>query len=198
MRRVRRSPRARRALAWSLAGSLLGAAAAAAPPLPVPRERVLVGIPERTDRGNWDGTWLYVSRDGRLALWMRTSEGKLEAKFRYESYRAAETFETAWDGRADYEAQNHPGTFAVTIEEADADTARGTWLWELKLPGATRFERGRFTLYRADDGRTLVVHFSHYEKKIRRGEREGGFEGEHVIVFRKLSKRLVLWDELPG
>ena len=42
-------------------------------------------VPERTNQGNWDGTWVYVNRDARYALWMRTGEdGRPEIRLKFQ------------------------------------------------------------------------------------------------------------------
>ena len=32
-------------------------------------------IPERTDAGEWYGTWYYVQRDFKMAMWIRMEDG---------------------------------------------------------------------------------------------------------------------------
>ncbi len=37
--------------------------------------RMGIGMPEQTSKGTSDGTWLYISRDIRLARWMTEDQG---------------------------------------------------------------------------------------------------------------------------
>ncbi len=68
-------------------------------PLKTSLGRMGLGLPMPTSKGTWEGTWIYVSRDVRMALWMREKDGKPETKFRFESMLAStETFETDWTG----------------------------------------------------------------------------------------------------
>ena len=55
----------------------------------------------RTDAGEWDGTWFYISRLEKMVLWIRTDNGKPEAKIRYQSKISPEYFETDWNGQVD-------------------------------------------------------------------------------------------------
>lgn len=159
--------------------------------------RVASGAAERTDAGVWDGTWIYVYRDGRMALWLRTREGKPELKIQFQSTATPEAFETDWNGRADYVLAGEPAVFEMAVTEGDENTLKGTWTWKVEFRTSGRSETGRFTLYRAGDGRHMVLRFDEYEKTIRKGERGSTFKGTPAWGFRKVSKRLALWEELP-
>ncbi len=155
-----------------------------------------VPLPERTDAGTFVGTWYWVSRDASVALWIRETRRKPELKLRYLNTGHAESFETDWNGRAEYVFAGKLGKFSLESTERDANTIRGRWHWLLGPEDRGRTETARVTLYRADDGRSLVMNFEDLERSI------GGASGtrlryEQVWVLRKATDRLAPWDELP-
>jgi hypothetical protein len=52
-------------------------------------------------------------------------------------------------------------------------------------------------MYRTGDGRFFVMEFDKLERVINLGEEEKVLSSSPSWTFRKASKRLVLWDELP-
>jgi len=191
--------------------SLLGAALLLASSVPLHSEEevvtqpgrdamghAVVVVPQRTDAGSWDGTWVYANRDVRYALWLRTNvEGRPEARLRYESTSSPEKFETGWDGRATYTLSGQPVTFAMLFERADADVLAGTWNWDAEFGRSARKETGTFEAFRAGDGRALVLRFRSYERSVRKKDVVRSTEALPIWTFRKVSKRQALWDELP-
>ena len=160
--------------------------------------RMGLGLPEPTDKGVWDGTWIYVSRDIRLAMWMREEQGKPVVKFRYEgTLRATESFETDWTGKASYFVQDHPGEFEFTLRETGADLIEANWDWMLDMRGSSRSEKGDIEMYRAGDGRRLVMFFRDFERIIETGGTRKVHDSPQAWTFRKLSRRLARWEELP-
>ena len=103
------------ALRTILATALIAAAALSAAPArsassPYGEMGVFAG--DRTNAGDWTGTWIYVWRDGRMALWLRPGkDGKLEARFQFQSTSSPETFETDWSGKSTYYLSGEPATF---------------------------------------------------------------------------------------
>jgi len=156
-------------------------------------------IPERSDAGYWHGTWYHLSRDFTMALWLRIVDGQTQVKLRFVSTTpSAERFTTDWEGLAEYHLERFPATFELTVLEGDEDTIIGTWDWLLELPGASgREEHARFTIYRIEDGRKLVVLYDDYEIIRRSGNTVRRYDGARFRLFNKASNRLVLWDELP-
>jgi hypothetical protein len=153
--------------------------------------------PERTDAGEWFGTWYYISRDAKIAIWIRTTDGLPEVKMQYFAFGTAEQFETDWQGHAEYEfKRRYPGVFDMKIEERDADTIKGRWEWTLEMEN-TRIERGDFTMYRAGHGRSFVMKFDNYERIVIVDGHESVWRTDQVLSFRKISKRLARWVELP-
>jgi len=152
--------------------------------------------PARTDAGSFSGTWFYVNRDWKVALWIEDQEGSPQVKLRLLSIATAEGFETEWGGHAEYAFRGMPGRFDARVERRDADTIEGVWDWELGEPGRRRIERAKFKLYRAADGRQAVFQFDDFERVYE--ERPPRLYTERMIwTFRKVSRRQALWAELP-
>jgi hypothetical protein len=152
----------------------------------------------RTDRGEWDGTWLHVSRDFRMVVWLRSDSGKPEARVRYLGTKVPpERFDTDWDAQATYSTRKNEGRFSLTFVEADENTVVGDWRWIVDFGDSSREDIGRFTLYRGSDGRMMVFNFSEFEQIQRRGDRTDRIPFENALVFRKVSRRLVEWDAIP-
>jgi hypothetical protein len=188
----------------ALAGVFLTTVSFAGPPprrikgdLPI-AGRVGTAVPERTDAGVWEGTWYYVYRDGWMALWIRPGgDGKPEVKLRYQSLATSEAFETDWNGRATYYLAGQPATFELSLDERTDTTIRGRWRWDVQFEDSGRTETGRFQMYRAADGRQLVLRFDEWELVIRRRDQIKRYSRPPAWTFVKASKRLVLWDEIP-
>jgi len=163
-----------------------------------PVGRTAVVIPERTDQGNWDGTWVYANRDAKYALWLRTREdGRPEARLKFESTSTPETFETGWDGRAEYALSGKPVTFAFVLERGDANLLAGTWNWDAQFGSAFRKDVGTFEAFRAGDGRALVLRFKTYERSVKRKGEVRTSQALPIWTFRKVSKQQARWEELP-
>jgi len=158
------------------------------------KEAVL--IPERTDAGVWDGTWFFVSRDSRMVIWLRTVGGKPELKLQYQSLANAEVFETDWSGRSSYYLAGEPATFECLPTSRDANTIQGTWNWKLEFEDSARVEVGTFTMFRAGDGRQLVMRFDKLERQVRRNNDVKKYDLKTSWTFTKASKRILLWDEV--
>jgi hypothetical protein len=153
--------------------------------------------PARSDAGEWHGTWYYISRDAKIAIWIRVTDGLPEAKMQYFGVGTAEQFATDWNGHAEYDFKNrHRGVFDLKFEERDANTIKGRWEWTLEKD-TTRIERGDFIMYRAGYGRSFVMRFDNYERIFVSGDREQVWRTDQALTFRKISKRLVMWEELP-
>lgn len=153
---------------------------------------------QRTDQGNWDGTWYYLSRNEKLVLWLRTTDGKTEARIRYQSKVTPEYFETDWSGVAEYFTAGRPASFAFTLEEGDENTLRGTWEWDSPVPQMPRSESGRFIMYRGGRGRDLAIVFEEYLRILNRGGTKTQFNQPTAWSFRKVSKRIALWEEVTN
>ena len=196
--------------AWRIAARLAclallaGVAAAQESPAPPSKDdrysdwgRESHTVPAATGAGVWDGTWFYVNRDEHVALWIKTEGGAPQVKMRYSSLNSGEGFETDWDGRADYQVRDANATFNLGLKRRDADLIEGHWEWGLKAGSALRLEEGDYRMYRAGDGRFLALVFDSLTKTLRSGGKDETYKIPLSWTFRKASKRLVLWDELP-
>lgn len=160
--------------------------------------RVPGPIPELTTEGTFTGTWVYASRDRNIGLWIRLDDDGLpEYRFQVHAVGGKEAFTTDWSGRAEYALAGAPGKFEAIARERDPDRIRGTWEWRVEGSDALRVERGTFDLYRTEDGRQLSLVYPEFERAYREGDREKSWSQPHSIGFVKVSKRLVLWEELP-
>ena len=148
------------------------------------------------DEGSFHGTWTYVHRDGRTAMWIDTSGDKTRIKVQYQGISIPEGFVSDWDGNATYIFAGEPGTFEMKVTEASDNRIHGTWFWDVQFETVGRSERGVFTLYRVGDGRQLVVDFSEFQKVLRKGDKVSRYDGAPAWGFKKVSKRIVLWDEV--
>lgn len=193
-----RTPRARIVVTFIVTALLTGTVALdAAPQRPgsAPNPKVLRGH-TLTDKGNWHGTWTYVSREGRTALWIDTSGDRIRVKVQYQGTSRPEGFVSDWDGNATYIFAGEPGTFDISITEANENRIDGTWFWDVQFENVGRSERGTFALHRVADGRQMLMDFSEYERVLRKGEKVSRFDGPIAWTFRKVSKRIALWDEV--
>ena len=163
-----------------------------------PWGRTSISLPDRTNAGSWDGTYSYTNRDGSWALWIRTVDGLPQVKARFLSLANAEGFETDWNGVSDYVTARASGRFDLGIAFRDAETISGRWEWTLRVGRSARTESGEYVIYRTGDGRRLVLRFRELIRSLRRGDEP---ETRHDITaawtFRKVSRRELLWDEIP-
>jgi len=158
--------------------------------------RLGVEAPERSDAGDWYGTWYYASRTRKMVLWIRETDGLPEVKLRLQDKTApALSFTTDWTSQVNYNASGKAGEFALRFEHRDENTISGRWAWQIRSSDGTRDEAAQFTMYRAGYGRQLVVQFADLERKEFHGQVEK--LPELIWTFRKASRREVLWSELP-
>ncbi len=169
----------------------------AGPALAQMKMRQAVNQPVPTDKGVWDGTYFHVNRDAQMGLWVRTVDGAPVFRLQYFGVGTNEQFATEWDGHSDYTVKGAPGRFDLVVEEGDAVSARGRWSWVLEFADSGRTEEGQVKIYRTGDGRQLVFDFQEFMRTIRRGDQVNHYPAPQVLTFRKISKRELLWDELP-
>jgi hypothetical protein len=160
-----------------------------------PRTGVRGGVP--TTSGEFAGTWIYVNRDVHYALWIRTKDGKPQVKMQYQSLASPESFETDWAGQANYYMAGSPATFSLTLDRADADAIAGRWAWELTAGESARVENASITMERTGYGRTLAMNFKDYRRTTTSGSHGNVLKGPVTWTWIKVSKRELLWDELP-
>jgi len=160
-------------------------------------DRQLIQKDDETTAGSFDGTWMYVNRDLRFALWIRTKEGVPQVRLQYQSLANPEAFETNWDGKALYYMAGSPVTFEFTLGPSTADRIVGKWAWDATIGNSARRETADIVLYRTVFGRTVLMDFQNYEKRITDGGRNKIMKAPVVWNWVKISNRELLWDELP-
>jgi hypothetical protein len=86
----------------------------------------------------------------------------------------------------------------LQASQRDANSIKGRWEWSLEVGTAARKQRGDVSLYRSGNGRSLVVHFDTCEVYIGPRDQPDSWRPiQESLTFRKASKRLVRWEELP-
>jgi hypothetical protein len=179
-----------------LAATLCGVALASAIPEPQ-GQRTGVRAGEATQAGTFEGTWIYANRDAHYALWIRTKDGKPQVRLQYQSLAGPEAFETDWAGKASYYMAGKPASFSLALGSADADVIAGKWDWELATGSSARHETADVTIQRTGYGRTLAMDFKGYERTFTSGPHGNVLKGPMTWTWVKVSKRELLWDELP-
>lgn len=160
-------------------------------------ETLSLATPDPTTAGSFDGTWMYVNRDARFALWIRTRNGVPQVRVQYQSLANPEAFESDWDGNATYYLAGSPVTFALKLGKGTADQISGTWRWDVTIDNSSRRETADIVLYRSGYGRSLVMDFQNYQKTITRNGRNSIMKAPMNWSWNKVSRREVLWDEIP-
>jgi len=160
-------------------------------------EKVLLMKADPTAAGSFDGTWMYVNRDARYVLWARTKNGVPQVKLQYLSLASPEAFETDWDGRSEYYLAGSTVTFELKLGKRSADRIEGTWSWVLKIGASGRRETADIVIYRTAYGRSLLLDFQNFERTITREGHDTTAKLPLAWSFVKISKRELLWDEVP-
>jgi len=160
-------------------------------------DRILIEKAEATTAGSFEGTWLYLNRDAHFALWSRMKNGVPQVKIQYQSTASPEAFETDWDGKALYYLAGNPVTFELKLGPSTADRIVGKWFWELKVGDAHRLETADVVLHRTHYGRTMLMDFQNFEKTITHQGKDKVAKLPVVWNWIKISKRELIWDELP-
>jgi hypothetical protein len=160
-------------------------------------DRLLIHRDDPTTNGSFEGTWWYVNRDSRFAIWIRMKDGAPQVKVQYQSLSNPEAFESDWDGKALYYLGEHPVTFELKLTERTADRIQGKWSWVLDAGPAHRRESADVVVYRTGYGRELQIDFQNFERVIYTGVKNKIMRTPMVWGFDKVSKRELLWDELP-
>jgi hypothetical protein len=160
-------------------------------------DRVGIMKSDATTAGSFDGTWLYVNRDARFALWIRTKDGARQVRLQYQSLASPESFETDWDGKAVYYMAGRPVTFELKLATQDAEKITGSWSWILQLDRSGRKETADVVMYRTAYGRTFQMDFNNYAKTVTRNGVDRTVNVPNSWSWIKVSKRELLWEELP-
>ncbi len=186
----------RRTLAWIFILALLSVGTAIATGRR-PLGQSAFSTAPRTDAGDWYGTWVYKSRHQRIVVWIREdSSGKPEYRLQYQSMGSAETFTTDWTGRADYTVTGTDALFHLKAGKRDENSITGTLEWDLQFENSGRHKAGEFVMYRAGDGRLMVMHLFNHTVTIKREGKEASDQSDAAWNFSKVSRRQVLWEEI--
>jgi hypothetical protein len=190
----------RRPLVLILAAVLAGTAFSAEEKTDLPgigNDRQAIMKAEETTAGSFDGTWIYVNRDAHFAMWIRTKNGKRQVRLQYQSLAGPEAFETDWDGKSVYYMGGKPVTFELKLATESPDKLTGSWQWVLKFEGTGRAETADLLIYRTTYGRTMQMDFKNYARTITRGGVDRTMRVPTSWAWTKVSKRELLWQELP-
>ncbi|HZN55544.1 MAG TPA: hypothetical protein VFB67_09505 [Candidatus Polarisedimenticolaceae bacterium] len=160
-------------------------------------DRVGIRKADPTNAGTFDGTWMYVNRDARYAMWIRTKDGASQIKIQYQSLAGPESFETDWTGKATYYLAGNPVTFDLSVVGSDPDKISGKWNWNLVVGTSGRRESADLVLQRTGYGRNLLMDFRNYERTFTRNGQDKTVKLPNAWNWNKISKRELLWDELP-
>ncbi len=160
-------------------------------------ERHMVKPPDPTTSGSFDGTWMYVNRDTRYAMWIRTKDGAQQVKIQFQSLASPEAFETDWDGKAVYYLAGTPVTYELKLGKSSGDQLTGTWTWNLSIDGTRRQETADLVVHRTGNGRSLLMDFQNYQKIVTQRGQDKTFRYPVAWTWTKVSRRELLWDELP-
>ena len=160
-------------------------------------ERLMVHKDDPTTDGSFEGTWMYVNRDVRFVLWIRMKDGAPQVKLQHQSLASPEAFETDWDGKASYYMGQKEATFELKLGERTADRLEGRWSWEAEVGPYHKHETADVVIFRTGRGRELQMDFQNFERLITGGGRNRIMRAPIVWTWTKISKRELLWDELP-
>jgi hypothetical protein len=161
-----------------------------------PDKQLLVKA-DPTTAGTFDGTWMYVNRDARWALWIRTKDGVPQVKMQFQSLASPEAFETDWNGKSLYYLAGNPVNFEFKLGKSNSHQLQGSWAWALEIDKQVRREKADVVVYRTVYGRTLLMDFQNYEQIVTRNGRDTSMRVPFSWTFSKISQRELLWDELP-
>jgi hypothetical protein len=158
--------------------------------------RTTVAAPERTDAGDWAGTWFYVNKRRKMALWMRIEEGTPEFKLRVQE--KGQNVTTDWEGQSSYDDGGRSGEFSTTVDQRDENTISGSWVWTLGKPEHGWKTTADFTMYRTGHGRQLVMRIEKWHREYWGSRSPADMDTKfQVWTFQKASRRQALWGELP-
>ena len=158
-----------------------------------------VSSPDRTDAGEWYGTWYYKTHKEKWALWMRMEGDVAQLKIQFQNYDTGENFISNWDALSHYASSEKKGLFELTFAQRDIDLIKGDWVWQLgtaEVDSFVRTETARFQMYRVASGRQLVLRLDDFER-VYKGRDLYTLAAEQAWTFHKASRRLVRWQELP-
>ena len=179
--------------AW--AATVLAAPALVLLAVPAPAQGIVV--PEMTTDGEWNGSWARSSPNERIALFVRGDAAAPEIRVRYRDLRRPDAFETDWSGRASYHVEGDEAEFSLQITERDKDRIRCVWKRSVPWAGGVETESATVTIFRTDDGRKLAVTFEDLHRlRSQEGVEPRSIAQARLWTFRKVSRRVVRWEEI--
>lgn len=166
-----------------------------------PSRQLTVAVADRTDAGEFAGTWFFQTRSTKWAVWLRVEDGVPQMMLQYLNRDRGEGFKTDWQSVATYVFNQKVGEFRLEFTHRDENVMEGEWYWRLGTEGVSstvRTETAKVRFYRAGMGRQLVLRFEDYRREY------VSIEGEETVLeaiqawtFHQSSRRLVEWEELP-
>jgi len=154
-------------------------------------------IPAQSNDGKFSGTWFYVDRDQRFALFFKEEEGTIKIKLRWQM-NVGESFETDWDGKCKYMFRGNEGNVNLALSNPEnKNILEGTWLWQYGLDSGGRTEKATFKIYRSEKGFKLAWIMPDWERVVKQGEKTRKMKIEQMHILRKASDRIILWEEIP-
>jgi hypothetical protein len=163
------------------------------------RAKSSVSSPDRTDAGEWYGTWYYKTHKEKWALWMRMEDSVAQLKIQFQNYDTGENFISNWVALSHYASSEKKGFFKLNFAQRDVDLIKGDWFWQLGTPEvdrSVRTETAKFQMYRVASGRQLVLRLDDFER-VYEGRNVYTLAAAQAWTFHKASRRLVRWQELP-
>jgi len=153
--------------------------------------------PEQTGEGTFLGTWFYVDRDQRFALFFKEEAGKIKAKIMWY-VNSEESFETDWDGKCAYMFRGYEGNVSLQISNpGNKELLEGKWLWQYRFVSSERIESGTFKMYRFEKGFKLAWIMPDWARVVKAGDKEKGLKLDQMHILRKASNRIISWEEIP-
>ncbi|RMF70698.1 MAG: hypothetical protein D6738_15465 [Acidobacteria bacterium] len=164
--------------------------------------------PQPTDTGTFLGTWARVEPGQRQALQVRrTDDGRWEVRLYWWT---SEDFlvDTGWTGAVDYRWRGHAGRIALEVDQQASDGSRIRARWSREQDGERAShlsEQGPVEIYRAGQrGEKLAFVVDPLRLSVEVGEPIAPYELDarerttrRVWIMRKVSRRLIGWDEIP-
>ena len=187
---------------WPLVGviilALLATAGSATAQMNSFYGKTTIKTPERTDAGDWEGTWFFLSKVHRMVLWMRNQNGVPQIKFRFQGQGVnAQNFETDWNAVGEINVKGRTGVFAMEFDQRDENTISGRWAWDVVQNDAVLTDKAEFIMFRGGEGRQMIWKIQNEPRKTEARSAIKPGSGLLVWTFRKASRRVVLWSEIP-
>ncbi len=189
------------AMRW-VAGCALGAAAL------VTVAFTQLAPPPETAAGKFEGTWYRVDPENKQALQLRRSADGRGWDLRFY-WRTGDEFEidTNWETHHRFTYKGFPGVLDMVVDRKLSTDKRLAVHYRRDQDGANQShmtEEGDLFIYRVADGRTLVWLQDPLKIDVKVAEPIAPYEEDgakraeqRMWRFSKVTRRLILWDEIP-